>query len=443
MSLLILTGPNIISDCGNSVVIRQTIRQTLPIQASLTKVNHCANPMIWMIFQAHIANSSIVCGWIHVGGFGKVRVNCFPKATATWHSRESSPRSPDQDSNALTTLPRVLVTVGFLLVGGRLFMSTADDYDKTHDINSNYGYSFFVMSVACGLSGIAVILMSAPLCNKCSQKKERTSTYNTAISAAANLRARAQVAGSSSGRTTRASTTNTATSTTTTTAAAATTNNVATMVISTTSSGATAISSSPSSSSSSSRATATANTIISLQGVEMAKPPSYSKQCPDYEDLFERFAAITNQFGSNINSIPYYNTGYTEPSADDQDSRYRSSSSGIYTARVDPCPDLPPFGHHEDTSNLPSPLRPEPPSLLPLYTDMVTYTVPQPRYSDTFAYSTPQPQRLPSEPPPSYERAMALDYDRSSYPSQMDRDQPRSLSPARLSESEDENEYHC
>ncbi|GFS27646.1 hypothetical protein ElyMa_005290100 [Elysia marginata] len=41
-----------------------------------------------------------------VGGQGKVRVNCFPKATATWHGRESNPRPPDRESDALTTPPR-------------------------------------------------------------------------------------------------------------------------------------------------------------------------------------------------------------------------------------------------------------------------------------------------------------------------------------------------
>ncbi|GFR66161.1 hypothetical protein ElyMa_001963100 [Elysia marginata] len=41
-----------------------------------------------------------------VGGLGKVRVNCFPKATATWHGREPNPRPPDRESDALTTLPR-------------------------------------------------------------------------------------------------------------------------------------------------------------------------------------------------------------------------------------------------------------------------------------------------------------------------------------------------
>ncbi|GFS21315.1 hypothetical protein ElyMa_001591600 [Elysia marginata] len=34
------------------------------------------------------------------------RINCFPKATATWHGRVSNPRPPDLESDALTTLPR-------------------------------------------------------------------------------------------------------------------------------------------------------------------------------------------------------------------------------------------------------------------------------------------------------------------------------------------------
>ncbi|GFR61856.1 hypothetical protein ElyMa_005441800 [Elysia marginata] len=41
-----------------------------------------------------------------VDGLGKVRVNCFPKAIATWHGRDSNPRPPDLESEALTTLPR-------------------------------------------------------------------------------------------------------------------------------------------------------------------------------------------------------------------------------------------------------------------------------------------------------------------------------------------------
>ncbi|GFR59365.1 hypothetical protein ElyMa_001792200 [Elysia marginata] len=55
------------------------------------------------------ATSRIACSWVpilQVGGLGKVRVNCFPKATATWHGRESNPRPPDRESDALTTLPR-------------------------------------------------------------------------------------------------------------------------------------------------------------------------------------------------------------------------------------------------------------------------------------------------------------------------------------------------
>ncbi|GFR78229.1 conserved uncharacterized protein [Elysia marginata] len=49
------------------------------------------------------------CRWVpilQVGGLGKVRVNCFPKAIATWHGRESNPRPPDLESDALTTPPR-------------------------------------------------------------------------------------------------------------------------------------------------------------------------------------------------------------------------------------------------------------------------------------------------------------------------------------------------
>ncbi|GFS13999.1 integrator complex subunit 1 [Elysia marginata] len=43
---------------------------------------------------------------LQVGGLGKVRVNCFTKAIATWHGRESNPRPPDLESDALTTPPR-------------------------------------------------------------------------------------------------------------------------------------------------------------------------------------------------------------------------------------------------------------------------------------------------------------------------------------------------
>ena len=49
----------------------------------------------------------IACSWVpilQVGGLGKVRVNCFPKAITTWLGRESNPRPPDPESDALTTL---------------------------------------------------------------------------------------------------------------------------------------------------------------------------------------------------------------------------------------------------------------------------------------------------------------------------------------------------
>ena len=50
----------------------------------------------------------IACSWVpilQVGGLGKVRVNCFPKAITTWLGWESNPRPPDPESDALTTLP--------------------------------------------------------------------------------------------------------------------------------------------------------------------------------------------------------------------------------------------------------------------------------------------------------------------------------------------------
>ncbi|GFR57420.1 N6-adenosine-methyltransferase subunit METTL14 [Elysia marginata] len=49
------------------------------------------------------------CSWVpilQVGGLGKVRVNCFPKAITIWHGRESNPRPLDLESDALTTPPR-------------------------------------------------------------------------------------------------------------------------------------------------------------------------------------------------------------------------------------------------------------------------------------------------------------------------------------------------
>ena len=51
----------------------------------------------------------IACSWVpilQVGGLGKVRVDCFPKAITTWLGWESNPRPPDPESDALTTLPR-------------------------------------------------------------------------------------------------------------------------------------------------------------------------------------------------------------------------------------------------------------------------------------------------------------------------------------------------
>ncbi|GFR83352.1 hypothetical protein ElyMa_004121600 [Elysia marginata] len=41
-----------------------------------------------------------------VNGLGKMRVNFFPKAIATWHGREPNPRPPDLESDALPILPR-------------------------------------------------------------------------------------------------------------------------------------------------------------------------------------------------------------------------------------------------------------------------------------------------------------------------------------------------
>ncbi|GFR97861.1 hypothetical protein ElyMa_001004500 [Elysia marginata] len=63
-------------------------------------------------------NSRIACSWVpilQVGGLGKVRVNCFPNATATRHGRKSNPRPPDRESDALTTLPRYPLGLGLLM----------------------------------------------------------------------------------------------------------------------------------------------------------------------------------------------------------------------------------------------------------------------------------------------------------------------------------------
>ncbi|GFS06696.1 hypothetical protein ElyMa_001231800 [Elysia marginata] len=48
------------------------------------------------------------CSWVpilQVDGPGKILVNCFSKAIATWRGRESNPRPPDLESDALTTPP--------------------------------------------------------------------------------------------------------------------------------------------------------------------------------------------------------------------------------------------------------------------------------------------------------------------------------------------------
>ena len=64
----------------------------------------------------------IVYSWVpilQVGGLGKVRVNCFPKAITTWLGWESNPRPPDPQSDALTTLPRCPYV--FLSINIKLF----------------------------------------------------------------------------------------------------------------------------------------------------------------------------------------------------------------------------------------------------------------------------------------------------------------------------------
>ncbi|GFR78782.1 nucleolar protein 10 [Elysia marginata] len=61
------------------------------------------------LLQAHVTSSRTACSWVpilQVGGMRKVRVNCFPKAIATWHGRESNSRPPGLESDALTTQPR-------------------------------------------------------------------------------------------------------------------------------------------------------------------------------------------------------------------------------------------------------------------------------------------------------------------------------------------------
>ena len=45
----------------------------------------------------------IACSWVpilQVGGLGKVRVNCFPKAITTWLGWESNPQPPDPESDS-------------------------------------------------------------------------------------------------------------------------------------------------------------------------------------------------------------------------------------------------------------------------------------------------------------------------------------------------------
>ncbi|GFS26322.1 acid-sensing ion channel 4 [Elysia marginata] len=64
---------------------------------------------MYRVLQAHITNLRIVCSSVlilKVGGLGKFKVNCFPKAIATWHGQESNPRLPDFESEAVTILPR-------------------------------------------------------------------------------------------------------------------------------------------------------------------------------------------------------------------------------------------------------------------------------------------------------------------------------------------------
>ncbi|GFR59258.1 hypothetical protein ElyMa_003500300 [Elysia marginata] len=54
------------------------------------------------------------CSWVpllQVGGLRKIRVSCFPKAIATWHGRESSPRPPDPESDAAPMLKTALGTI--------------------------------------------------------------------------------------------------------------------------------------------------------------------------------------------------------------------------------------------------------------------------------------------------------------------------------------------
>ncbi|GFR63686.1 hypothetical protein ElyMa_003611700 [Elysia marginata] len=60
------------------------------------------------VLDAHITSSSIACSWVlilQVDRLGKLRVNCFPKAIATWQGQESNLGPPDHESVVLTTLP--------------------------------------------------------------------------------------------------------------------------------------------------------------------------------------------------------------------------------------------------------------------------------------------------------------------------------------------------
>ncbi|GFS00160.1 hypothetical protein ElyMa_006391100 [Elysia marginata] len=55
-------------------------------------------------WSSRLALSADGC-YVTGGWTGESLVNCFPKAIATWHGRESNPRPPDLESDALTTPP--------------------------------------------------------------------------------------------------------------------------------------------------------------------------------------------------------------------------------------------------------------------------------------------------------------------------------------------------
>ena len=106
----------------------------------------------------------IACSWVpilQVGGLGKVRVNCFPKAITTWLGRESNPRPPDPESDALTTLPRCLVHTTLSLyqfVSALLFYTTQSPSIPSHP----FFFSFLVDFKSQGCAEDKIVFVTQP-----------------------------------------------------------------------------------------------------------------------------------------------------------------------------------------------------------------------------------------------------------------------------------------